>query len=92
MKDFEQQARQALHELYDQIKGLEQQAKQLRTELEEKVKDQTEDFKNQEGELYEKYRDTKNASTAAFYDIRQGVEQASVALREALKKASYHFK
>ena len=92
MEDFEKKAKQALHELYDQIKGLEQQAKQLRTELEEKVKDQTQDFKNQEGELYNTYRDTKNSSIAAFYDIRQGVEQASIALREALKKASHHFK
>ena len=42
--------------------------------------------------MYKSLEDLKYSSTAAFYDIRQGVEKAADALRDAIKKASYHFK
>ncbi|MEO0330810.1 MAG: hypothetical protein AAF223_03855, partial [Bacteroidota bacterium] len=77
---------------FEKIKELEDQAKQIRVDLDKKFDEQMSDLKNKDSKVYQTLDDAKHASTAAFYDIRQGVEKASEALREALKKASYHFK
>lgn len=80
---FESRAKEAFGDVYGKIKELEDKAKQLRAELDGKISEQTQDGK---------FEDVKYASQAAFHDIRQGVEQATTALGEAIKKASYHFK
>ena len=80
---FESRAKEAFGDVYGKIKELEDKAKQLRAELDSKIDEQA-----QEG----KFEDMKYASKAAFHDIRRGVEQATNALGEAIKKASYHFK
>ncbi len=90
--NFETKARETLSEIYDKIKELEDQAKKVRVDLEEKLDEQMNDLKSKDSKVYKTLEDAKHSSTAAFYDIRQGVEKASEALREALKKASYHFK
>lgn len=90
--NFESKAREALHEIYDKIKDLEDQAKKVRSELDEKLDAQMSDAEGKDSKLYQTYEDLKHSSTAAFFDIRQGMEKASDALREAIKKASYHFK
>ncbi|MEQ9442182.1 MAG: hypothetical protein RIG62_24285 [Cyclobacteriaceae bacterium] len=90
--NFETKAREALNEIYGKIKDLESQAKQVRSELDEKLEEQMSDLKNKDSKVYQNLEDLKHSSTAAFYDIRQGMEKASEALREAIKKASYHFK
>ena len=77
---FESRAKEAFGDVYGKIKELEDKAKQLRAELDSKV--------DEEGKL----EDVKYASKAAYHDIRQGVEQATAALGEAIKKASHHFK
>lgn len=90
--DFETKARETLNEIYEKIKELEDQAKKVRIDLEEKLDEQMSDFKSKDSKVYQTLEDAKHSSTAAFYDIRQGVEKAAEALREAIKKASYHFK
>ena len=90
--NFETKARETLSEIYEKIKDLEAQAKKVRADLDEKLDEQMSDLKSKDSKVYQTLEDAKHASTAAFYDIRQGVEKASEALREALKKASYHFK
>ncbi|MGB3848818.1 MAG: hypothetical protein WA958_02525 [Tunicatimonas sp.] len=85
---FESRAKEAFGDLYGKVKELEDKAKQLRTKLDEQVGD----LKGQNAKAYDTLEDVKHASTAAFYDIREGVEQASSAIGEALKKASHHFK
>ncbi|MGB3586466.1 MAG: hypothetical protein WBA23_08005 [Tunicatimonas sp.] len=90
--NFETKARETLSEIYDKIKELEDQAKKVRVDLEEKLDEQMNDLKSKDSKVYKTLEDAKHSSAAAFYDIRQGVEKASEALREALKKASYHFK
>nr|WKN36794.1 hypothetical protein K4G66_30985 [Tunicatimonas sp. TK19036] len=90
--NFETKARQALSEIYDKIKELEDQAKKVRADLDEKLEEQMSDMKGKDSKVYQTLEDLKFSSTAAFHDIRQGMEKASEALREALKKASYHFK
>lgn len=90
--NFETKARETLSEIYEKIKDLEEQAKTVRADLEEKLDEQMNDWKSKDAKVYQTLNDAKHSSTAAFYDIRQGVEKASEALREALKKASYHFK
>lgn len=80
---FESRAKEAFGDVYGKIKELEDKAKQLRAELDGKLEDQ---------KLQDTYQDVKQSSRAAIHDIRQGVEQASSALSEAIKKASYHFK
>ncbi|MEM6845535.1 MAG: hypothetical protein AAF944_19710 [Bacteroidota bacterium] len=90
--NFEAKAKETLSEIYEKIKELEEQAKQVRADLDEKLDEQMNGFKNKDSKVYQTLEDAKHASTAAFYDIRQGVEKASEALRDAIKKASYHFK
>lgn len=90
--NFETKAREALGDIYEKIKELEDQAKKLRVELEEKLDGEMTDLKSKDSKFYKTLEDAKHSGTAAFYDIRQGVEKASEAMREALKKASYHFK
>ncbi|MEM8966024.1 MAG: hypothetical protein AAGE93_06375 [Bacteroidota bacterium] len=90
--NFENKAREALSEIFEKIKELEDQAKQIRVDLDKKFDEQMSDLKNKDSKVYQTLDDAKHASTAAFYDIRHGIEKASEALREALKKASYHFK
>ena len=80
---FESRAKEAFGDVYGKIKELEDKAKQLRAELDTKLEEQ---------KLQGTYQDVKQSSKAAIYDIRQGVEQASTALSEAIKKASHHFK
>lgn len=89
---FESRAKEAFGDVYGKIKELETKAKQLRAELDGKLEGQKGDLKDKNGKLYETYDDVKHSSKAAFHDIREGVEKASNALSEALKKASYHFK
>lgn len=79
---FESRAKEAFGDVYGKIKELEDKARQLRAELDGKLNE------DQSGT----YQDMKYASRAAFHDIREGVTQASAALSEAVKKASYHFK
>ena len=89
---FESRAKEAFGDVYGKIKDLENKAKQLRAELDGKLGEQMGDLKDKNSQLHGTYDNVKHASKAAFYDIRQGVEQASTALSEAIKKASYHFK
>jgi predicted nuclease with TOPRIM domain len=87
-KESNEKTRERLSELYDQVKEFEARAKELRAELDEEI----EGIKNKDGELYRSLEDLKYASSAAFYDVRQGFEKAADAIRDALKKASHHFK
>ena len=80
---FESRAKEAFGDVYGKIKDLEDKARQLRAELDDKISDPANE---------DKLEDIKFASKAAVHDIRQGVEKASAALGEALKKASYHFR
>ncbi len=89
---FESRAKEAFGDLYGKVKEIEDKAKQLRAELNRKMEEQVCDLKDKNTKAYGTFEDVKNSSAAAFYDIRQGVEQASSALSEAIKKASYHFK
>ncbi|MFP4091403.1 MAG: hypothetical protein ACLFUB_06270 [Cyclobacteriaceae bacterium] len=82
------QARERLNELYQRIKEFEAKAKDLRAELDEEI----EGIKNKDSKLYHSLEDLKYSSSAAFHDVRQGFEKAAEALKEAIKKASYHFK
>ena len=90
--NFETKAKEALSEIYEKIRELEDQAKKVRADLDEKLDEQMNDLKNKDSKVYKTLEDAKHSSTAAFYEIRQGVEKASEAMREAIKKASYHFK
>ena len=76
---FESRAKEAFGDVYGKIKELEDKAKHLRAQLDEQ-------------KVQDTYQGVKLSSKAAIQDIRQGVEQASVALNEAIKKASHHFK
>ena len=80
---FESRAKEAFGDVYGKIKELEDKAKQLRAQLDDKLEEQP---------LQDTYHDVKQSSRAAAQDIRQGVEQASSALSEAIKKATNHFK
>ena len=80
---FESRAKEAFSDVYGKIKELEDKAKQLRAELDTKLEEQ---------KLQGTYEEVKQSSKAAIHDIRQGVEQASSALSEAIKKATHHFK
>lgn len=82
------QSKERLQELYAKIKEFEQKAKELRSELD----DELNGLKDKDSQLYRQLEDLKYSSSAAFHDIRQGFEKAADALREAIKKASYHFK
>lgn len=82
------QSKERLQELYAKIKEFEEKAKELRNELD----DELNGLKEKDGKLYRQLEDLKFSSSAAFHDIRQGFEKAADALREAIKKASYHFK
>mgnify|MGYP001083685140 CR=1 FL=1 len=82
------QSKERLQELYDKIKEFESKAKELRSELD----DELDGLKEKDSQLYRQLEDLKFSSTAAFHDIRQGFEKAADALREAIKKAGYHFK
>ena len=80
---FESRAKEAFGDVYGKIKELEDKAKQLRAQLDDTLEEQS---------LQDTYQDVRHSSRAAIHDIRQGVEQASSVLSEALKKASRHFK
>lgn len=82
------QSKERLQELYAKIKEFEEKAKELRNELD----DELNGLKEKDSKLYKQLEDLKYSSSAAFHDIRQGFEKASDALREAIKKATYHFK
>jgi len=82
------QSKERLQEIYARIKEFEQKAKELRHELDEELNG----LKEKDSQLYRQFEDLKNSSSAAFYDIRQGLEKAADVLHEAIKKATYHFK
>jgi len=84
----DKQYQERLEELYAKIKEFEQKAKDLRSELDEEL----EGLKNKDSKLYQQFDDLKHASSAAFYDIRQGLDKAAETMREAIRKATYHFK
>ncbi len=85
---FESRAKEAFGDVYGKIKELEEKARQLRTELDNKIQQPG----GPDGQQHDAYEDIKYASKAAIHDIRQGVEQASSAMSEAIKKASHHFR
>jgi hypothetical protein len=82
------QSKERLQEIYARIKEFEQKAKELRHELDEELNG----LKEKDSQLYRQFEDLKNSSSAAFHDIRQGLEKAADVLHEAIKKATYHFK
>jgi len=84
----EDQSKERLREMYAKIKEFEEKAKELRSELDNEING----LKEKDSPLYRHLEDLKFSSAAAFHDIRQGFEKASEALREAIKKAGYHFK
>lgn len=81
-----------LHEFYAKIQEMEAKAKELRAELDIKIDEQMNDLKEKKGALYTTYQDLKFSSSAAFHDVREGLNKAAEALNEAIKKASNQFK
>jgi len=87
MTTHQNQPQDRLREIYAKIKDFEGKAKELRNELDHEI----EGLRDKDSKLYRQFEDVKYASTAAFYEIRQGFEKASDSLREAIKKAGHHF-
>lgn len=91
-KKNEDKIQAKLREFYAKLQELEAKAKELRADLDDKIDEQIVDLKEKNAKLYDTFQDLKLSSSAAFHDVHDGLEKAAAALREAIRKASYHFK
>lgn len=91
-KKNEDKIQAKLREFYAKLQELEAKAKELRADLDDKIGEQVVDLKEKNAKVHDTFQDLKFSSSAAFHDIRDGFEKAADALREAIRKASHHFK